>query len=298
MFVDFGSGDLVAGINSGGVNPPPCQPDDSPFNADVFANLSVIAAAAGADLGRAECGDLPVVGGPGTIELRDSGQITQANQNVDRQFQVPAGTRSLRIALNAEEGLLVNEFDLVLSSGAPPPAGQVRCASTRDGAYEFCEVADPVPGTWNVHVVGSSGTGAYQLTTTILRNVDLGPCVPGPKTLCIDDAPGDRRFEATIAFDTSQAGGQAGLGNAIQLDTLGITTGGVFWFFNRENPEVLLKVLNGCGVNGHHWVFWSAGTNVRMVVTVTDRRTGRQRVYQNPDLTPALPVTDIFAFTC
>ena len=122
--------------------------------------------------------------------------------------------------------------------------------------------------------------------------------MPGPKTLCIDDAPGDGRFEATIAFDTSQADGVGGLGNAIELDSLGITSGGVFWFFNRENPEVLLKVLHGCVVNGHHWVFWSAGTNVRMVVTVTDRRTGRQRVYQNPDLTPALPVTDIFAFTC
>ncbi len=135
-------------------------------------------------------------------------------------------------------------------------------------------------------MIGTSGAGSYQLTTTILREVDLGPCVPGPKTLCIDDAPGDGRFEATIAFDTSQAGGQGGLGNAIELDSLGISSGGVFWFFNRENPEVLLKVLNGCGVNGHYWVFWSAGTNVRMVVTVTDRRTGRQRIYQNPDLTP------------
>ncbi|HVR29665.1 MAG TPA: hypothetical protein VMS86_09020, partial [Thermoanaerobaculia bacterium] len=64
------------------------------------------------------------------------------------------------------------------------------------------------------------------------------------------------------------------------------------------NPEVLLKVLDGCEVNGHYWVFWSAGTNVRLVVTVTDRRTARQRVYANPDLMPALPVTDIRAFTC
>ena len=108
----------------------------------------------------------------------------------------------------------------------------------------------------------------------------------------------EARFEATIAFDTSQAGGQAGLGKAIELDSLGVTSGGVFWFFNQQNPEVLLKVLNGCSVNGHYWVFWSAGTNVRMVVAVTDRRRARQRVYQSPDRTPALPVTDILAFTC
>jgi hypothetical protein len=297
MFVDFGSGDLVAGIGSGGLNSD-CQPDDFPFDADVFANLSGIAAAAGSDLGDAECGSLPTVGGPGSLEIRNSGEITQPNQIVDREFQVPAGTRSLRVALNAEEGLLVNEFDLFLHRLGPPGPGQIECSSTRDGAYEYCELTNPAAGNWNARVVGTSGTGSYQLTTTILREVDLGPCVPGPKTLCIDDAPGDRRFEATIAFDTAQAGGQGGLGNAIDLDSLGITSGGVFWFFNRENPEVLLKVLNACVVNGHHWVFWSAGTNVRMVITVTDRRTGRQRIYQNPDLTPALPVTDIFAFTC
>ncbi len=296
LFVDFGSGDLVAGIGSGGLNAD-CQPDDLAFDADVFANLSGIAAAAGSDLGAAECGSLPVVAGPGSIEIHDSGEITQPNQIVDRQFQVPAGARSLRVALNAEEGLLVTQFDLFLSSGSPPPVGLVECASTRDGAYEFCDLPDPAPGTWNARVVGTSGTGSYQLTTTILREVDLGPCVAGPNTLCIDDAPGDARFEATVAFDTSQDG-TAGLGNAVDLDSLGITSGGVFWFFNRENPEVLLKVLPGCVVNGYHWVFWSAGTNVRMVITVTDRRTGRQRVYQNPDLTPALPVTDTEAFTC
>jgi hypothetical protein len=298
MYVDFGSGDLVAGIGSGGLNPPPCQPDDLPFDADVFANLPGIAAAAGADLGRAECGNLPVVGSGAATEIRHSGAITQANQIVDRQFQVPAGTRSLRVALNADEGLLVNELDLVLHRGGAPPVGLVECASTRSGAYEYCDADDPTPGIWNARVVGTSGGGSYQLTITILREVDLGPCVAGPNTLCIDDAPGDGRFEATVAFDTSQANGRSGLGNAIELDSLGLTSGGVFWFFNRENPEVLLKVLNGCGVNGHHWVFWSAGTNVRMVVTVTDRRTGRQRSYQNPDLMPALPVTDILAFSC
>ncbi len=63
MFVDFGSGDLVAGIGSGGLNAD-CQPDDLPFDADVFANLSGIASAAGSDLGMTECGNLPVVGGP------------------------------------------------------------------------------------------------------------------------------------------------------------------------------------------------------------------------------------------
>jgi hypothetical protein len=296
LFADLGSGDVVAGIGSGGVNAD-CQPDDLPFDADVFANAAAIAAAAGADLESAQCGSLPVVGGPGALETLRSDTLA-AGGTADVSIAVPAGARALRVALNAEEGLLINDFDLVLTRDAPPPTGAVECSSTRDGPFEFCEVKNPAPGAWNARAVAAAGDGAYQLTATVLREVDLGPCLPGPHTLCIDDQPGDRRFEATIAFDTAQAGGVAGLGNAVELDTLGITSGGVFWFFQKENPEVLLKVLDGCSINGHHWVFWSAGTNVRLAITITDRRTARQRVYRSPDRTPAQPVTDLLAFSC
>jgi hypothetical protein len=295
LFYNFGSGNHVAGINSGGLNRD-CQPDDLVFDADVFANQAEIIDAAGSDL-VASCGTTPVVGGPAAIELRDGGQLA-SGQHFDRTFQVPAGARELRVGLNAEEGLLINDFDVILYRGGAPPSGQVECASTREGGWEYCEIPNPSAGTWNARAVANSGDGAFQLTTTILREVDLGPCVPGPTTLCIDDAPHDGRFQASIAWDTSHAGGLSGLGNAIELDSLGITSGGVFWFFERKNPEVLLKVLNACGANGHYWVFWSAGTDVHMVITVLDRRTGEQRVYQNLDLHPALPVTDLFAFDC
>ena len=143
---DFGSGDVVAGIGSGGLNAD-CQPDDLPFDTDVFANLAGIAAAAGLDLGDAECGDLPVVGSPGQIQINDSGEITQAGQIVDRQFQVPAGTRSLRVALNAEEGLLINELDLAdLTAAERRRWARSSARRTRDGGYEFCDVDNPAAG--------------------------------------------------------------------------------------------------------------------------------------------------------
>ncbi|HVR28201.1 MAG TPA: trypsin-like serine protease, partial [Thermoanaerobaculia bacterium] len=277
LYFDFGSGPLLAGIGSGGVNAN-CQPDDLPFDAEVFSNLAEIAALAGPDVGAAECGELPAAGGPGALQVLRAGELAQG-ETADFAFQVPAGARALRVGLNAEEGLLFNDFDLALGRSGPPGPGTVECSSMREGTYEFCEVLDPAAGAWNARVTAAIGGGAFQLTTTILREADLGPCVPGPHVLCIDDAPEDGRFQAEIAFDTSQAGGLAGLGNAVDLDPLGITSGGIFWFFNQENPEVLLKVLDGCEVNGHYWVFWSAGTNVRLVVTVTDRRTARQRVY-------------------
>src|SRR4029078_11010832 len=44
-----------------------------------------------------------------------------------------------------------------------------------------------------------------------------GACVPSATVLCVDNAPGDRRFRVEISFQTVQAGGVSGFGQAIQL---------------------------------------------------------------------------------
>ncbi|MGH9363180.1 MAG: S8 family serine peptidase, partial [Thermoanaerobaculia bacterium] len=149
------------------------------------------------------------------------------------------------------------------------------------------------------------GSGALRIHNALLRLDALlleqappGPCQPGPTTLCIDDQPGDGRFRIEVAFATSQAGGITGAGKAIPLAGLGVADGGLFWFFAPENPEMLVKVLDGCGVNGKYWVFYSAGTNVGFVVTVDDTATGRRRTYSNQDLVAAPPVQDTSAFPC
>lgn len=41
-----------------------------------------------------------------------------------------------------------------------------------------------------------------------------------------------------------------------------------FWFFDPSNPEITVKVLDGRGVNGHHWVFVSSLTTMDFVVRV------------------------------
>lgn len=44
----------------------------------------------------------------------------------------------------------------------------------------------------------------------------------------------------------------------------------LFYFFEPSNPEMLLKVLNGCAVNGHWWVFGSAATDLPYRIEITD----------------------------
>jgi hypothetical protein len=99
-----------------------------------------------------------------------------------------------------------------------------------------------------------------------------------------------------VTYQTSQGGGLSGNGQAIPLAPVGISHGGAFWFFSPDNPEMLVKVVDGCGANGEKWVFASAGTNVGLTLTVTDTTTGAQKIYSNPDLNPALPIQDTSAF--
>jgi hypothetical protein len=123
-------------------------------------------------------------------------------------------------------------------------------------------------------------------------------CLPSDTVLCIDAAAGDRRFEVTVDFFTVQGGGAEGSGQALELAPLGVEQGGLFSFFDRGNPEVVVKVLEACPVNGHYWVFVTAGTNVGLDVRVVDTATGATFRATNPDLNPAAPVQDTAAFPC
>jgi hypothetical protein len=125
-----------------------------------------------------------------------------------------------------------------------------------------------------------------------------GPCVPSATTLCLDNQPGDRRFRVEVAFSTSQGGGTSGQGRAIPLSSLGVNRGGLFWFFSADNPELLIKVLNGCGLNNRFWVFFSAGTNVGLSLTVTDTQLGNTYPFTNTDLTPVPTIHDTAALPC
>ena len=45
----------------------------------------------------------------------------------------------------------------------------------------------------------------------------------------------------------------------------------LFYFFNPENSEILVKVLNGCRINGYWWVYHAAATTLYIDLTVESR---------------------------
>jgi hypothetical protein len=165
------------------------------------------------------------------------------------------------------------------------------------GGVQFNLQSNLCPG--DLESVGTSAvTNNLSVAVILTQNITTTGCLSTNQILCIDNQPGDRRFRVTVTYATSQAGGKSGSGQAISLSSLGVNQGGLFWFFDPANPELLIKVLNGCPINQHFWVYYSAGTNVGLHVTVTDTTTGHTVTYTNPDLTAAPPVQDTGALSC
>lgn len=71
-----------------------------------------------------------------------------------------------------------------------------------------------------------------------------------------------------------------------------------FWFYDDQNFEVMIKVLNGCGVNGKWWVFAGALTNQAYHIVVVDTVNWAERHYYNTEGTNAQAITDTNAFPC
>ncbi|MFN7940747.1 MAG: hypothetical protein U0X73_04065 [Thermoanaerobaculia bacterium] len=99
-----------------------------------------------------------------------------------------------------------------------------------------------------------------------------GSCVPSSTTLCLRDG----QFAVSIAWTDFQGNHGSATTVPFSNDT------GLFWFFNPENIEMALKVLDGRPINGKFWVYYGALSNVEFHVTVTDTLTGHVKTYTNP----------------
>lgn len=130
---------------------------------------------------------------------------------------------------------------------------------------------------WTYDVTGGGGGGGGG-----------GGCVTTSTSLCLNN-----RFQVSIDwrnFENVRGSGRVALA---QGDS------GVFWFFQSDNWELMMKVLDGCGVNNRYWVFFAATTNVEFSVDVTDTLRGGTKTYINPLGNSADAITDTAAFaTC
>lgn len=72
---------------------------------------------------------------------------------------------------------------------------------------------------------------------------------------------------------------------------------GLLWFFDRGNPEALVKLLNGCSFNNHLWVYVAPVTDVGFELWITTPG-GRRWTHSNELGQPASLKIDHTAFRC
>jgi hypothetical protein len=102
------------------------------------------------------------------------------------------------------------------------------------------------------------------------------------------------RYRVSMTWKTPD--GQTGPARPIAL---GSPESALFAFFNLANWEVLVKVLDGCAINGHRWIFLAAATDVEFTLTVADLEgAAPPYVRTSPAGLFTLPLADTAAFAC
>ncbi|HTR03278.1 MAG TPA: PKD domain-containing protein [Thermoanaerobaculia bacterium] len=182
---------------------------------------------------------------------------------------------------------------------------------------QFTDISTPTPTSWAwtfgdpasganntstlqnpTHVYTSVGVfpvtltipGAGPLTNPVSVDLPAGACQSGQGFLCLDNG----RFQVNANW--TKPTGENGAGTAVKLTD----DSGYFWFFDESNIEMVVKVLDGCGLNGKYWVFAAGLTNVQVNWQVVDTQTRATFVQVNPLNTPFAPVqaTDAFPTSC
>ncbi len=121
------------------------------------------------------------------------------------------------------------------------------------------------------------------------NGMEVSTCTPSDTALCLNDG----RFKVESSWRTPM--GAEGDGRA----TLLTDETGYFWFFNEDNVEVIVKVLDACQIADRFWVFAAGLTDVEVALTVTDTETGEVNTYFNPLGNAFQPIQDTDAFaTC
>lgn len=89
------------------------------------------------------------------------------------------------------------------------------------------------------------------------------------------------RFLFTVSY-VDPRDGRSHVGSAVRTTE----ASGAYWFFDPSNPEVLVKMLDGAGINGYYWLFASSLTTLDFTLTVMDVGSGCLSLPVDP---PACP---------
>ncbi len=145
------------------------------------------------------------------------------------------------------------------------------------------------PGFYRVTLTVGDGSTESSASRVFLVEASepAGTCAPDEETLCLRDS----RYQVRVEWWSED-----GERTPAQVVHEGTNDSGLFQFFDQDNWELLIKVLDGCSVNGSIWVFAASATDRGYSITVTDTKTESDKEYRNNPGRRAPAITDVVAF--
>ena len=131
---------------------------------------------------------------------------------------------------------------------------------------------------------GGSGIHLWTFPATISCGAS------GSGSLCLLD-----HFSASMTYRVGASGTPEVAATTVPYYNPG---SGLFYFNNPNDWQILVKMLDGCAINGHYWVGTAASTNLFYRLNVINVQGGPNKVYFNYPGPIAPSVLDTSAFNC
>ena len=147
---------------------------------------------------------------------------------------------------------------------------------------------------FRVQAFNDNGASNSNVVTVVLSELEYTDCVPTAAQITFAHG-------YTVSMCVEYLKG--GIGPIVKEDakTYGLESleSGLLYFFDRDNAEVLVKVLDACAVNGHRWVFVAPVTDLAFNLYVDETATEERWQHRNPKGgQTASTRSDTMAFPC
>jgi hypothetical protein len=225
--------------------------------------------------------------GAGLTNVLTSLKITDLATGATRSYVNPQNTTFLPI-----------QDTSAFATCSAKTAAPIRQAATGDATSDVLADADGLaPPTSIAGAAGIAGAAAVAGNPTAATSTTVATptsiAAPATPSACSGLCLGSTRFQVAATWRTPDGASGSATGVALTTDT------GYLWFFSAANVEAIVKIVDGCGLNQHYWIFAGGLTDVRVNLTVEDTVAGITRTYSNPQGQAFQPIQDTSAFaTC
>ncbi|MXX75749.1 MAG: hypothetical protein F4210_17525 [Holophagales bacterium] len=155
-----------------------------------------------------------------------------------------------------------------------------RTDSTMPANTTTADVTGLTPGgryDFRVRSFNSGGRSASDLVTIVLPSTDFSDCVPSAPLITFDHG-----FTVSMCVEYLEGG----VGPIVKEDAkdygLDSDESGILYFFDRDNAEVLVKVLNTCAISDYIWVYVAPVTTLAFNLRIDEVGTDRFWEHRNP----------------